>query len=121
MIDIRGITANSVDTLFRILQQLVTPGELLELAKVYDPATGGYTDSKVTHSISEIIRYDYESSQIDNDVIRKFDQQAVFRTSEILFDLTTEMKLVIDGAEWDIVNFERDPSETVYFLQIRRP
>ena len=122
MIDIQGITARSVGTLFRALQQLVVSGTIVEMANEYDPATGGYTDSEITYAISEILKYDYEDKQIDNDVIRKLDQQAVFRISEISGELTTEMKLrLTDGSEWDVINFKRDPSDTVYFLQIRRP
>lgn len=113
---------SGADTIFRVLSSLVVTADIVEPARAYDATTGGYTDTETVHAVAESLKYDYEASQIDNDKIRALDQQIFFRISEVSVGVTTAMKLrLTDGSDWDIVNVERDPSDTVYFLQIRRP
>jgi hypothetical protein len=120
-IDIYGIVANGVDTVFRVLKNMLVSGSVLTPANDYNPVTGGFDDTGTQTVVSEILLHGYDKSRIDGDIIREFDQEAIFRVSELGFELTNDRKLIIGGVTWDIVNIDRDPSETVYFLQIRRP
>jgi len=120
-IDIHGIIENGVDITFRVLKNMLISGSVLVPATDYDPATGGFNDSGTLTAISEILLHDYDKARIDGDVIRRFDKEAIFRASEVGFELTNDMKLVITSDTWDIINIDLEPSGVVYFIQIRRP
>lgn len=121
-IDIHGLVANGIDTCFRVLKNLLVAGDFVVPASDYDPTTGDFTDSETVYSVSEILPHDYERSQVDGDIIREFDKGAILRVSDIAVEITNEMKLrFIGGDAWDVLNVRRDPSDTVYFLQLRRP
>lgn len=121
-IDIRGIAERGVNKAFEVLNQLAVSGTVIQPANVYDPNTGGMTDSETLYPISEILQIDYEVNKIDGQIIRRKDKRALFRVSEISVNLTNEMILRFSGSdEWDIIDVAVEPSGTLYELQIRRP
>lgn len=122
MIDLQGIAHCGVDTAFELCAQIVVSGDIVQPAQGYDATTGDKTGSETTYPIDEIILIDYELSRVDGQIIRDLDKMALLRVSEISVAVTDQMILRLSGGdEWDILKVIKDPSNTLYELQCRRP
>lgn len=120
-LDLPGIARLGVDRAFKILESIVVSGTVVDPPGSYDPVTGSTTGSETLYPVAEIILLDYQLKQVDGDIIRKLDKQALFRVSEVPVEITEDMVLRLTGGDWDILDIKKDPANTLYELQIRRP
>ncbi len=121
MIDAKQIAVDTVDIVFNAFTQFIVTGNIVEFDGNYNPTTGD-TGGETLYPIAEIIFIDYEENKIDGQIIRSLDKKALFRVAEISIEITTEMILRLTGGdEWKIINIVKDPSNTLYELQSRRP
>ena len=119
---IKKCFVKAVGSIFKTFSEFIVTGDVVQPASGYDAASGDKTGTETVYPISEIIFVDYKQSRIDGQIIRDLDKEAIFRVSELAVTPTAEMILRLSGGdEWDIIRVKKDPSETIYQIQCRRP
>lgn len=86
----------------------------------YAPATGTPTPTNATANIGAIIAL-YEFKKIDGDRVRFGDEQATVKISEMGGIIPSPDDYLIAGSvRRNVVDIKRDPTGTVYMLQVRK-
>lgn len=84
----------------------------------YNESTGIYArvDSDTT---LDAILTDFEQSEIDGIKIEPTDRKVLIDAADLSNDPTIEDRIIIETKEFRIVNWKKDPSESLYTIQVR--
>lgn len=88
----------------------------------YDPDTGQTVDTYNDHSVMGLVR-SFREDLMDGSAVQVGDLDVHVAASQVTFDPDTQDKVVLDGAEWNVVNTRRIyTGENVgfYRLQVRK-
>jgi hypothetical protein len=84
----------------------------------YDPVAGTVTRPGTQHQI-RILFTSYKNNEIDGESIKSLDMRATISASEVTFIPKGADFMSIDSIQWEIVKIKREPSGSVFILQVR--
>ena len=84
----------------------------------YDPTTGAVTRPGTQHKI-RILFTSFNEKEIDGESVKPLDMRATLSASEVKFIPKAADFMVIENLKWEIVKIKREPSGSVYILQVR--
>jgi hypothetical protein len=87
----------------------------------YNPALGTVTPVEETASPEAIVQT-FSTREVDGDLVRKGDKKALIKASELSTITKPGLadKVTISAVVWQIVEFELDPTGTLYTFHIRK-
>lgn len=94
-------------------------------AQSYDPTTGVQTVAESTTTF-RVFLVAVKQSEVDGTKVQLEDKKAIFDRQGFPFAPKTEDLIRIggtgeDAGDWEVVGTLREPSESIYILQVRRP
>jgi hypothetical protein len=85
----------------------------------YAPASGTVTRPETNYTVSGVL-YGYRRDEIDDVLVRRYDQQFVFLQADLAVTPKVTERLVLDdGTSWEILRVEQDPAQATWMLQLR--
>ena len=85
----------------------------------YDPATGRTTPSDADYPITNCIRIDYEADEVDNAAVKPKDFKLMIPVDDLTPTPEIDHLVVIDSVEHNVVDFNKDPADAVWTIQVR--
>jgi len=90
-------------------------------ASVYDADLGTTTRPVLNkHPIKGLLT-SFKLNETDGNAVQPQDRRLTLESSPLTFVPSMHDFVKIDEQDWEIMNLKREPSNSVYILQIRRP
>lgn len=121
-IDLNALVPSLVNLGFDLADQIVLAGTYTHTtAGNYDPSLGTISPTVETASVNALLA-SYKASEIDGVKIKVGDRKAVLKASELtgITSVRLDDTLTVGGEKWQVVDFIKDPTGTVYQMQVRR-
>jgi hypothetical protein len=96
----------------------VTYVEKTEDATTYNPITGAYTTTSVTHSFKAVLGLE-DVENAAKDTYGRVKTLIIFN-HKITFSPSVDQLYTIDAVDWHVINVTEAPQNTVYTLLIER-
>lgn len=124
---LRDVLTTAVQTAFSAIDDIPVNGEFIQVSSVHDPDTATTQKQEIAHAV-QIVVTKYTRQEIaaaPQGDIRATDFKAILRQAELPVQPTTN-----DVVEWKeptkaietrfkIVNFNKDPADVIWVLQLR--
>jgi len=85
----------------------------------YNTSTGKVTEDATNYTINAI-REDYKFDDVDNVNIKPADIKLLVLHSELSILLAEKDYVTINSTRWNVVNWQLDPADAVWTIQIRQ-